>query len=76
MPAVAQQRSQLESLVERRLDILGFGRVDVTSLTSRQLSALHMHLQGRALDLGGFNRMNARSRVEIILGWDGYEPRD
>ena len=76
LPAAAEQRSQLEALVERRLDLLGFERVDVTSLTNRQLSALHLHLQGRALNIGGFNRMNARSRVEIILGWDGYELHD
>lgn len=70
VPVNAAPNAQLVSSVQQRLDLLGFRDVDASTLTTRQIAALHMQLQGRTLDFGGFNRMNARSRVQVILGWD------
>ena len=66
-PAIAAPNAQLVASVQQRLDILGFDDVDASTLTTRQIAALHMQLRGRAMDFG---RINTRSRVKIILGWD------
>ncbi|WP_179378923.1 hypothetical protein [Jannaschia marina] len=70
VPAVAEPNAQLVASVQQRLNLLGFRDVDASTLSTRQIAALHMQLQGRALDFGGFNRLNTRSRVQVILGWD------
>ncbi|CTQ48333.1 hypothetical protein [Jannaschia donghaensis] len=69
-PAVAAPNAQLVASVQQRLNYLGFRGVDARTLTTRQIAALHMQLQGRNLDFGGVRRMNARSQVKVILGWD------
>ncbi|CTQ31565.1 hypothetical protein [Jannaschia rubra] len=69
-PVMAEPNAQLVASVQQRLDILGFADVDARTLTTRQIAALHLELQGNAMDFGGFNRMNTRQRVKIILGWD------
>lgn len=69
-PAVAAPNAQLVASVQQRLDILGFRDVDAGDLTTIQIAALHLELQGRAMSFGGFNRMNTRQRVKVILGWD------
>tara|TARA_R110002012_G_scaffold34960_1_gene100391 strand:- start:655 stop:927 length:273 start_codon:yes stop_codon:yes gene_type:complete len=69
-PVMAAPNAQLVASVQQRLDILGFRDVDAGTLTTRQIAALHMQLQGRAMDFGGFRRMNTRSRVKVILSWD------
>ncbi|CUH15794.1 hypothetical protein JSE7799_00323 [Jannaschia seosinensis] len=62
--------AQLAATVQHRLNLLGFGHVHARELSVRQLAALHLELQGRALALGGLHRMKTRQRVEVILGWD------
>lgn len=69
-PASAEPNAQLVRSVAHRLSILGFGDVDASMLSTRQVAALHLELQRGALGFGGFERINARSRVRIILGWD------
>lgn len=69
-PASAEPNAQLVRSVEHRLSILGFGHVDASTLSTRQIAALHLELQRGALGFGGFDRINARSRVRIILGWE------
>lgn len=59
--------ARLASSVQQRLDRIGLRDVDATTLTNRQLSMIHLELQGKALDFGGFNRINARSAVRVIL---------
>lgn len=69
-PVVAAPNAQLVNSVQQRLDILGFRDVDASTLTTRQIAALHLELQGRAMSFGGFNRINTRQKVKVILGWD------
>lgn len=69
-PVVAAPNAQLVASVQQRLNHLGFREVDASTLTTRQIAALHMQLQGRALDFGGFNRIDTRNRVKVILNWD------
>ncbi|SDY79232.1 hypothetical protein SAMN05444004_103150 [Jannaschia faecimaris] len=69
-PIMAAPNAQLVASVQQRLDLLGFAGVDASTLTTRQIAALHMHLQGSALSVGGFNRMNTLAQIKVILGWD------
>lgn len=69
-PAIAQPNAQLVNSVEQRLAILGFQNVDASTLSTRQVAALHLELQREAFSFDNFNRINARSRVKVILGWD------
>ncbi|WP_371156660.1 hypothetical protein [Jannaschia sp. 2305UL9-9] len=68
-PAIAAPNAQLVASVQNRLDRLGFDAVDADSLTTRQIAALHMQLQGRALSFGP-GWIKTRQRVQVILGWD------
>ncbi len=69
-PALAAPNAQLVASVQQRLNLLGFRGVDAGELTTSQIAALHLELQGRAMSIGGFNRMNTRQRVKVILGRD------
>lgn len=69
-PVLAAPNAQLVASVQQRLDILGFRDVNAGTLSTAQIAALHTQLQGRAMDFGGFNRINTRSRVKVILGWE------
>ena len=71
-PAAAAPETQLERGVQQRLDRLGFSAVDAGSLTTRQLAALHLELQGKRL-IPGIPALRTRERVRVILGWDGFE---
>lgn len=68
VPASAQPNAQLVNSVEQRLAILGFNDVDAATLSNRQIAELHLELQGNAFSFDNFGRINARSRVKIILG--------
>lgn len=60
---------QLAATVQQRLDVLGFRSVDARTLSLGQLAALHLQLQGRAMDFGA-GRFAARQKVLAILAWD------
>ncbi len=66
-PAVAAPNAQLVASVQQRLDIIGFHAVDAGTLTNSQIAALHLELQGRAMDLDAIVRMETRNRVTVIL---------
>lgn len=70
--AVAEGRpnAQLVTSVQHRLDLLGFREVNARTLTTRQIAALHLQLDGRPLGPAGLFGSEARQRVRIILGWD------
>lgn len=74
-PVVAAPNAQLVSSVQMRLNTLGFGAVDASSLSTRQIAALHMQLQGRNMAFG-IPQMDTRQKVRVILDWDGYALRD
>ncbi len=67
-PATAAQNSQLIRSVEQRLAIIGFGDVDASTLSTSQLAALHLRLQGKYTF--GLNRVRARQEVKVILDWE------
>lgn len=69
-PSVAAPNAQLVASVQQRLDYLGFADVDAGTLSTSQIAALHLQLDGRAMDFGGFTRMRTRQRVKAILGFD------
>lgn len=68
-PAAAAPNAQLVASVQQRLDLLGFSDVDAGTLTTAQIAALHLELQGRSMDFGGVERMKIRMRVKAILNW-------
>jgi hypothetical protein len=68
-PAVAAPNAQLVASVQHRLDHLGFADVDAATLSTRQIAALHMELQGRALGYGA-PWIETRQKVKAILRWD------
>ena len=68
-PAVAAPNAQLVASVQHRLDALGFRDVDARTLTTRQIAALHLQLQGRALSYGP-RWIDTRAAVRAILRWD------
>ncbi|MEM9795972.1 MAG: hypothetical protein AAF919_05765 [Pseudomonadota bacterium] len=74
-PAQAEPNAQLVSSVQHRLNILGYQRVDASSLTTRQIAMLHLKLQG-PLPGGGFRWMNLRQETQVILNLDGFALRD
>lgn len=67
--AERDERAQLEASVQHRLDRAGFEHVDAAALSTRQLAALHMELRSGRLRFG-LSRLDTRSRIEVILGWD------
>ncbi|SFJ09205.1 hypothetical protein [Jannaschia pohangensis] len=69
-PAAAAPNAQLVASVQHRLNVFGFDHVDAATLTTRQIAALHMQLQGRAGSLYGANYIRTRQRIQVILGWD------
>jgi len=71
-PALSQQSSQLAASVQHRLNALGFREVDARTLSTRQLAALHLKLQGPVFGgVGLRNRyINLRSEVGVILRWE------
>ena len=52
-PAIAEPNAQLVASVQQRLNYLGFMEVDARTLSTPQIAALHLELDGRALDFGG-----------------------
>ncbi|KIT15358.1 hypothetical protein [Jannaschia aquimarina] len=71
-PAWAEPNSQLVASVQQRLDRLGFDGVDARQLSTRQIAALHMRLQGPTFGGFGFNDrwMKKRREVKAILRWE------
>jgi hypothetical protein len=65
--AFAAPNAQIVASVQQRLNVLGFRDVDASTLTTSQIGALHLELDSRALSFSGFNRINARSKVKVIL---------
>ncbi len=66
-PAYAAPNAQLVASVQQRLNRLGFAEVDAGTLSTIQIAALHLELQGRAMDFGP-SRFNTRQKVKVILG--------
>lgn len=66
-PTIAAPNAQLVRSVEHRLSILGFRGVDGSALTTAQVGALHMRLQGNYT--AGLNRVRAQQAVKVILDW-------
>ena len=73
-PALPAPNAQLVASVQTRLNGIGFGTVDATTLSTRQISALHMQLRHRA-PLPGAGYIRTRQKVRVILGWDTPERR-
>lgn len=71
-PVYADPNPQLVASVQSRLNWLGFRNVDARTLSTRQVAALHLKLQGS--NTGGFgfsnNRQRLRSEVRTILRWE------
>ncbi|MEM9581557.1 MAG: hypothetical protein AAGA08_00425 [Pseudomonadota bacterium] len=67
-PALAAPNAQLVRSVEHRLAIIGMRDVDVSTLSTAQVGALHMKLQGRYADF--HQRVRTRQEVKVILGWE------
>lgn len=72
-PAIAAPNAQLVASVQQRLDRIGFDSVEADRLTTRQIAALHMQLQGRAVAFGP-QWIKTRQKVSVILGWDEPTP--
>lgn len=70
-PAIAAPNAQLVRSVEHRLAVIGFGHVDASTLSTAQIGALHMKLQGPYAST--FRRVRTQQEVKIILEWDGSE---
>ncbi|MEL6587205.1 MAG: hypothetical protein AAFY65_10030 [Pseudomonadota bacterium] len=69
-PSAAAPNAQLVASVQNRLDRIGFTQVDARTLSTRQIAALHMELQGRAFSRFGPGFLRTREKVKVILGWD------
>lgn len=74
LTASAEPSPQFVASVQHRLDMAGFAQVDATSLTTRQLAALHMQI-GSRYAVTGPRWIEGRERVKAILRWDGFETR-
>lgn len=70
-PAFAAPNAQLVNSVEQRLSIIGFSKVDGSELSTSQISALHLRLQG-SYEFG-LDRVRAQQDVKVILNWTGQE---
>ena len=72
-PASAQvaRVAQSVEMVQGQLDQIGFNDVDALSLSSRQIAALRIKLQGD-LPMAGGRWLDLRQDVQSILQWDGY----
>lgn len=68
-PAIAAPNAQLVASVQQRLNKMGFSAVDAGLLSTRQIAALHMQLQGGAPSFGP-EWVTTRQKVTVILGWD------
>lgn len=77
-PAFAQtaprQNSQLAANAQYVLNRLGYQEVDARSLSTRQLAAIQTQFGGNRLSFGR-PWINSRGRIQVILGWDGFETR-
>ncbi len=65
--------AQLVRGVQYNLDFLRFEHVDARTLTNRQIAALHLEFQGRAVSFGR-KFFRTRQTVKVILGWDAPLP--
>jgi hypothetical protein len=74
-PAAAAQTSQLALSVQFQLNALGFEEVDASSLTLRQLAAIHTQVDA-SWPLGGLRALRQRGTVRNILRIDGYRTDD
>lgn len=70
-PAIAAPNAQLVRSVEHRLAVIGMRDVDVSTLNTSQVAALHMKLQGRYADF--HRRIRTQQEVKVILGWGDKE---
>lgn len=69
-----RQSAQLAASAQYVLNRLGYQQVDATSLSTRQLAAIHTQFHGRRLNFGR-QWIDSRGRIAVILGWDGFETR-
>ncbi|MEP3347309.1 MAG: hypothetical protein ABJN34_07210 [Litoreibacter sp.] len=68
LPASAAPNAQLVNSVQQRMNVLGFRDVDVSQLTSHQIVALHLKLQGPSN-----SGIRKKQDIRAILRWDGRE---
>ena len=66
-PVVAAPNKQLVASVQHRLNVLGFSKVDAGTLSTAQIGALHLRLQGSFAF--GYNRIRKQQEVKVILQW-------
>ena len=66
-PAPAGTAPQVVGEVQRMLRETGFGEVDANTLSTSQVAAIYLQLQGRALEPAGLRGVEARQRVRAIL---------
>lgn len=66
-PVLAKPNAQLVRSVEHRLATIGMRDVDASQLTTQQVGALHLRLQGNFTF--GLNRIRAQQDVKVILNW-------
>jgi hypothetical protein len=71
-PVAADPNPQLVSSVQSRLNSLGLRDVDASTLSTRQIAALHLKLQGPRFGGVGLNNrwLNLRRDVQAILRWE------
>lgn len=70
-PAISAPNAQLVRSVEHRLAVIGMRDVDVSRLSTSQVAALHLKLQGRFSDF--HRRLRTQQEVKVILGWGAQE---
>ncbi|MEM9433238.1 MAG: hypothetical protein AAGA12_04900 [Pseudomonadota bacterium] len=67
--ASAAPNTQLVNSVQHNLNLFGFAEVDASTLSTRQIAALHMKLSSNATRFG-LNGIRLRQDIKVILGWD------
>ncbi len=67
-PIHAAPNAQLVQSVENRLAVIGMRDVDVSGLSTSQIAALHLKLQGNYDSF--LRRVRTQQEVKVILGWD------
>jgi hypothetical protein len=67
-PVLAAPNQQLVTSVQQRLNVIGFSKVDASTLSTSQIGALHLRLQGNYTF--GLNRIRTQQDVKVILNWE------
>jgi hypothetical protein len=67
-PVLPAPNQQLVTSVQHRLNVIGFSKVDASTLSTSQIGALHLRLQGNYTF--GLNRIRTQQDVKVILNWE------